>query len=75
MKDKYYKTISPDSAKNRIAKLVARNRKAWVAHLELSETKGIDKDSHLYQHSLTEAMTYSQALKVMGITEIESLED
>jgi len=47
----------------------------WVAHLELSETKGIDKDSHLYQHSLTEAMTYSQALKVMGITEIESLED
>ena len=73
MKDKYYKTISPKTAKNRIAKLVEATKEAWLAHLELRETEGIDKDSHYYLRSLTKAMTYSQALRAMGITEIESL--
>tara|TARA_R110002020_G_scaffold386215_1_gene596999 strand:+ start:286 stop:513 length:228 start_codon:yes stop_codon:yes gene_type:complete len=73
MKDKYYKTISPNTAKNRIAKLVEASRQAWHAHLELKEIKGIDRDSHAYQHSLTTAITYSQALRAMGIVEIESL--
>jgi hypothetical protein len=70
---KYYKNVSPDSAKNRIAKLVKQSREAWDAWNKISQYA--DEDSYTYKHSLTKAITYSQALSVMGIVEHECLEN
>ena len=70
---KYYKNVSPDSAKNRIAKLVKQSREAWDAWNKIKQYA--DEDSYTYKHSLTQAITYSQALSVMGIVEHECLEN
>jgi hypothetical protein len=70
---KYYKNISPDSAKNRIAKLVNAHNAAWKSHREIQDIA--DKDSYIYKRSLDRAITYSHALRVMGIVEDEILEN
>ena len=70
---KYYKNVSPNSAKNRIAKLVKQSREAWDAWNKIA--KYADKDSYTYKLSLTQAMAYEKALSVMGIVEHEYLEN
>ena len=69
---KYYKNITPDSAKNRIAKLVKAHNDAWASHEKLDIAF---KDSYKYKLSLNRALTYSEALSTMGIVEHESMEN
>lgn len=70
---KYYKTITPRVAKNRIAKLVEKSNKAWAEFYEIK--KYADEDSYLYEHCLKIAVGYSDALDVMGIEKIKYLAD
>ena len=70
---KYYKNVSPESAKNRIAKLVKQSREAWDTWNKIS--KWASEDSFTYKHSLAQAITYEKALSVMGIVEHEYLEN
>lgn len=74
MKTKYYKNVSPDSAKNRIAKLVNAHAKAWE-HFRSIKKHNANEDSILYKHALKEACGLSQALRIMGIVELEILEN
>ena len=79
MKNKYYKTIKPATAKARLTKLIEAEKEAWekyqagkatdesLAHLNLG-TKSTEIRFEV-------ARGLSQALRVMGIVGIECLED
>ena len=78
MKNKYYKTIKPVTAKARLAKLVEARGEAWeryraskalderLAHLNIGTTSDV---------RLQDALALSSALRVMGIVELDCLED
>ena len=71
MIDKYYKTISPSLAKNRIAKLVEAERKAWSEYKEAEELNS----KFLTEDRLTKWLGYRHSLEAMGIVQIDLLED
>ena len=71
MKDKYYKTISPSLAKERIAKLVEASQKAWK---EYKEGKELDSD-FLTEQYLERWLSYRKSLEVMGIVQVDYLKD
>lgn len=70
---KYYKTVSPNSAKNRIAKLVKKSNEAWDRFYKIS--KWSDEDSYIYIYARSQACALSNALQVMGIVEDEYQEN
>ena len=74
MKTKYYKTIKPATAKARIAKLVEAHNKAWEK-LRACEKYGGSEGDAVYDYRLAEAITLSQALRIVGVTEVEFLAD
>ena len=71
MKKKYYKTISPSLAKKRIARLVKANDESFAKYQE-----GKDLGSKaLTKYHLARSIGFNEALRVMGIVEIDCLED
>ena len=74
MKTKYYKTIKPVTAKARIANLVEAHNEAWEKLRNCEKCGGFKGDS-VYDYRLAEAITFSQALRTMGVTEVECLSD
>ncbi len=71
MINRYYKTISPSLAKKRIAKLVEAKREAFDLYRK-AEKLGLKTTK---EHYLTEAVSFSEALRVMGIVTADCLED
>jgi len=79
MKNKYYKTIKPATAKARLTKLIEAEKEAWEKY---QEGKALDESlAHLNlgtkatEVRLEVARGLSQALRVMGIVGTECLED
>ena len=71
MINRYYKTISPSLAKKRIAKLVEAKSEAFEQYRK-AEKLGLKTTK---EHYLTEAVGFSEALRVMGIVTADCLED
>jgi len=73
MKNKYYKSLPNSLAKTRITKLVEAHEEAWE-QLRSAKRLGAKRGHVIYDLRLAKAIGYSEALKVMGIVEIEGLE-
>lgn len=74
MKNKFYKSLPNSLAKTRISKLVDAKDKAWDDFREV-KALGVGEGDICYDIRLAKAIGYSQALRVMGIVDLESLED
>ena len=74
MKNKYYKTIKPATAKARLTKLVEAHNEAWEK-LRTCEECGASKGDSVYDYRFAQAIGFSQALRVMKIVEVDCLED
>ena len=71
MIDRNYKTISPSLAKKRIAKLVEAEQKVYA---EYKKVKDLGLES-LTEYHKRKWLAYNDALNIMGITTVDSLED
>ncbi len=79
MKNKYYKTIKPSTAKARLTKLIEAEKEAWEKY---QASKALDESlSHLNLGTKATEVRFeiarglSEALRLMGIVGIECLED
>ena len=64
--------MTPRGAKYIIAKLVKAHNDAWASHEKLDITI---EDSYTYKKSLNRALTYSEALRTVGIVANEYSEN
>ena len=71
MIDRYYKTISPSLAKKRIAKLVEAERKVYAKYKQVQDL-GLES---LTEYHFRKWIAICDALNIMGITTVDSLED
>ena len=77
MKNTYYKTIKPVTAKARIAKLVKEHEKcvkSWIECKESAERLG-DENSILVKLQWERVKALDTAMRVLGITDLECLAD
>lgn len=74
MKNKYYKSLPNSLAKTRISKLVDAKDKAWD-DFRSAKALGAKRGDVMYDLRLARAIGYSEALTVMGIVDLQGLED
>ncbi len=71
MINRYYKTISPTLAKKRIAKLIEAKDEAFAQYREVKDLGS----EVLTKYWRDRAFHYGNALRVMGIVDVDCLED